>query len=86
LCKRSRIDELLILSLPLNDDVDKYLRFSKSSKPINHEEEILSLTLVGSHHGHVEIAGRQDVKHAVILALAPVFASLFRGKLIDRRF
>jgi hypothetical protein len=42
--------------------------------------------LVGTDHGHLKIAGRQDVKHAVILALAPVLASLFRGKLVDRRF
>jgi hypothetical protein len=45
-----------------------------------------SLTsLVGTDHGHFEITGRQDVKYAVVLALAPVFASLFRSKLVDRR-
>jgi hypothetical protein len=42
--------------------------------------------LVGTDHCHFEITSRQDVKHAVILALiAPVCAGLFRSQLIDRR-
>jgi hypothetical protein len=43
-----------------------------------------SSTLLGTHNGHFEVASRQDVKHTIILALAPVFASLFRSKMIDR--
>jgi hypothetical protein len=42
--------------------------------------------LVGSHHSHFEITGRQDVKDTVRLAIAPVYASPLSGKLIDRRF
>jgi hypothetical protein len=41
--------------------------------------------LVGTHHGHFEVTSRQDVEHAIILALAPVGASLFGSKFIDRR-
>jgi hypothetical protein len=45
-----------------------------------------SSSLIGTHHVHFEVASRQDVEHAIILALvAPVFASLFCRKLIDRR-
>jgi hypothetical protein len=44
-----------------------------------------SLTLVGTDHGHFAIAGRQDVKHAVILTLAPMLTCFFSSKLIDRR-
>jgi hypothetical protein len=40
--------------------------------------------LIGTHHGHFEVASRQDVKDTIILALAPVLASLFRSKLRDR--
>jgi hypothetical protein len=47
-------------------------------------EEKDDCALVGTHHGHFEVASRQDVENAIILALAPVFASLFRSKLIDR--
>jgi hypothetical protein len=46
----------------------------------------LAKILVGSHRGHFEVTGCQDVKHAILLALlAPVLASLFSSKLIDRR-
>jgi hypothetical protein len=45
--------------------------------------------LVGTHHhhGHFEITGRQDVKHAIVLALllAPVLANLFGSNFVDRR-
>jgi hypothetical protein len=45
----------------------------------------LAKILVGSHRGHFEVTGRQDVKHAILLALlAPVLASLFSSKLIDQ--
>jgi hypothetical protein len=40
--------------------------------------------LVGTHHGHFEVASRQHVENTIILALTPLFASLFRSKLVDR--
>jgi hypothetical protein len=45
---------------------------------------MLSTPTQSTHHGHLEVASRQDVEDAIILALAPVFASLFRSKLKDQ--
>jgi hypothetical protein len=59
-----------------------YLTFSQ---PTSHRLAfLLQRFLVVTHHGHLEVTGCQDVKNAIVLALAPMLTrSLSRNNFIN---
>jgi hypothetical protein len=85
LCRSPRRRHLLRKSCSLLRDEGKFcITGHNHGHHLKYVTNKLASFLGGTHHGHLEVAGRQDVEHAIILALASGFASLFCSKLRDR--